>query len=268
MATNEKQEVLATVNGFLKSISKQKPHSPNILEYILPDSFAVLSHQDELIQCTLGELIPRLEGKFSKIIESGTTSAGESIPEPDPDIWVHERFAAVWNGFSIQVDGVEELHGASAFTLLRGDDGWKIAALADTQWKADKQDPPRLVKEATPELMAPVLDLVQLLNDEKWDEVMRPMLPGGGATYSRFPNTLLHMLWPEFYARMRVMLERAPGYVEQKLMDWEGRMIGDLGFVWTPFTVAMDGELRIRGFNIFTLLRKDGKWLISGVQDG
>lgn len=76
-------------------------------------------------------------------------------------------------------------------------------------------EPPEVVNEATPELMAPVLELVELLNDEKWDQVMEPMLPGGGATYSRFPNTLLAMLWPEFYKMMEMMemLERAPGHI-------------------------------------------------------
>jgi hypothetical protein len=267
MATSDKEEVLAAVNGFLTSISNKKPPFPDAFKYILPDSYAVLSHPEELVQCTLGELVTRLEGQLTKIYESGVTSAGVSIVEPGPDVWIANRFAAVWASYSSKVDGEEKQHGVNAFTLFKREDGWKIGAIADTQWKAGEAPPP-LMNEATPEMMAPILELVDLLNDEKWDEVMRPMLPGGGATYSRFPHTLLTPLWPEFYSKMRAMLEKSSGYVEQKLMNWEGRIVGELGFVWTPFTVTVDGELKVVGFNIFTMLKRDGKWLISGCQDG
>lgn len=267
MATiTQKEEVLATVKGFLASISNKKPPFPDALKYILPDSYAVLSRLDELIQCTLGELVPHLERHLAKIYESGATS-DLSIVDPGPDVWVADRFAAVWAGYSSKVDGGEKKRGVNAFTLIKREEGWKIGGIADTQWAAGEK-PPDQVNEATTEMMAPILELVDLLNDEKWDEVMRVMLPGGGATYMRFPHTLLSPLWPEFYSKMRVMLEKSSGYVEQKLMDWEGRIIGDLGFVWTPFTVTMDGNLKVVGYNIFTMLKKDGKWLISGCQDG
>jgi hypothetical protein len=32
--------------------------------------------------------------------------------------------------------------------------------------------------------------------------------------------------------------------------------------------VTVDGDLKVVGFNIFTMLKRDGKWLISGCQDG
>ncbi|KAL6863377.1 hypothetical protein ACO1O0_003629 [Amphichorda felina] len=267
MATDaEKEEVLATVKGFLASISNKKPPFPDALQYILPDSYAVLWHPNEVTQCTLGELIPRIESHLAEIYESGAT-ADLSIVDPGPDVWVGGRFAAVWAGYSSKIDGVEKKRGVNAFTLFKREEGWKIGGLADTQWTVGEKAP-ELINEATTEMMAPILELVDLLNEEKWDEVMRVMLPGGGATYMRFPHTLLSPLWPEFFSKMRVMLEKSSGYVEQKLMDWEGRIIGDLGFVWTPFTVTVDGNLKVVGYNIFTMLRKDGKWLISGCQDG
>jgi len=267
MATDDKQEVLAAANGFLKCVSNNKPPFLGTLKYILPDSYAVLSHPDELIQCTLGEFVIRLEEAATKIYESGATSVKISLIEPGPEVWVANRLAAVWANYSFQVDGQEKLCGVYAFTLFKREDGWKIGAIADTQWKAGEKAPP-LQDEATPEIMAPILQMVDLLNEERWDEVMGPMLPGGGATYSRYPHTLLTPLWPEFYSKMRIMLEKSSGYVEQKLMNWEVRIAGELGFVWTPFTVTVDGNLKVVGFNIFTMLKRDSKWLISGCQDG
>jgi hypothetical protein len=268
MATSDKEEVLASINGFLTSMSNKKPPFPDAHKYILPESYAVLSHPDGLVQCTLADLVTYIEEKLAKVYESGATSAEESLVEPGPDVWVGGRFAAVWAGYSLKVDGEEKLRGVSAFTLFKREDGWKIGAIADKQWEAGEEAPP-FAEEVTAEMMEPSLELCRLLNEERWDEVMGLMLPGSGATYMRFPHTLLMVQWPEFFSRMRAMLEKAkPGYVEQKLMDWEGRICGDVGLVWTPFTVALDGEVRIRGYNIFTMLKRDGKWLISGAQDG
>ncbi|PMD36171.1 hypothetical protein L207DRAFT_515894 [Hyaloscypha variabilis F] len=267
MSTSEQEEVLAAVKGFLASISNKKPPFAAALNFVLPDSYAALSHPEGLIQCKLGELISRLEEDISKIYESGAKSVEVSLFEPGPDVWVGGRFAAFWAGYSFKVDGEEKKRGVNAFTLFKREDGWKIGGLADTQWEASEA-PPQFVNEVTSEMMAPNLDLCVLLNDEKWDQVIELMLPGGGATYQRFPHTLLTPYWPEFFSKMREMLEKSSGYVEQKLMDWDGRSAGELGLVWTPFTVTVDGDLKVVGYNIFTMLKRDGKWLISGCQDG
>jgi hypothetical protein len=268
MSVGDKEDVLAAVTGYLASISESKPPFANVHKYILPESYAVLVRLGgELVQCTLAELVSRTEREADDLYKAGATSVKTQLVSPEPDIWVGGRFAAAWVRYAHQVDGVEKLRGVSAYTLFKRDEGWKIGAIADKQWAAGDAVPE--VKEVPADMMEPNLELCRLLNEEKWDVVGDLMLPGGGATYMRYPHTLLMLEWPDFFAKMRVMLEKAkPGYVEQELLDWEGRVCGDVGLVWTPFTVALDGEVRIRGYNIFSMLKKDGKWFISGAQDG
>lgn len=158
---------------------------------------------------------------------------------------------------------MERGRGANDYTLLKGDDGWKIAGVADTQFNPGETPP--LTSEATAELKAPILELVQLINDKKWDEVSRPLLPGGGATHAKFPNTT-SASWDEFYATLRKRFESINGKVDQKITEWDGRILGNLGFVWASYVVTVDGEIKEKGFNVFTLLERDGKWLISGLQ--
>lgn len=265
MATSEKEDVLAAVTGFMESFANTKPPFSETLSYLLPESFAVSSYPGGVVQSTLADFVLRLEERLLRIYEAGAISADQTLVEPGPDVWVHERFAAVWSGYSFKVEGEQKMRGSAVLSLIRRDEGWKIAAIADTLW-GEGDAPPPPVREATPELMAPILEYMQLLNDKK--EIFRPLLPGGGVTVARFPAPPKAILWPELYETMKGMLERAPGYVEHLVMDWEGRIVGDLGFVWSPFTVTLDGKLKIRGYNIFTLLKKDGKWLISGIQDG
>ncbi|KAH6643378.1 hypothetical protein BKA67DRAFT_665192 [Truncatella angustata] len=267
MTAKDKDEVLAVVNGFLESFSGTKPPFPDTLKYLVPGALAVLSRPDGLVQCTLAGLVDRLEELISKIHQSGGASVSEVLAHPGPDIWVHDRLAAVWSGFSVNVDGRTKSSGVCAFTLVKLDDGWKIAAIADTHFR-DDEAPPVLVEEASPELVGPILESMRLLNEKKWDEMMRPRLAGGGATIARSPRSLTTMLWPELDEKMRSMSERAPGYVEHKVVGSEGRMMGDLGFVWSQFTVTLNGELRITGYTADTLLKRDGKWLLSGEVDG
>ncbi|KAK3936661.1 hypothetical protein QBC46DRAFT_394446 [Diplogelasinospora grovesii] len=275
-ATDDKSEIiLACIRGFLTSLSAKPPLSEDAQKYILPESFAVLSHPgpDGLIQCTLSDFLARTEANTASLYSSGATSAVYSLTDPEPVVWTGGRFSAVWTGYSLIVDGVEKSRGVYAFTLFERDDGWRIGGIASKQWPAANTEyppPPPFSDDVTPEMVGPTLELCKLLNEEKWEEVESLMLPGSGATYMRYPGTLLMMEWPEFFSRMRAMLEKAkPGYVHQELMDWEGRICGDVGLIWTPFTVALDGEVRIRGYNVFSMLRRaDGKWLISGAQDG
>jgi hypothetical protein len=201
----------------------------------------------------------------------GSPNSIISFAPPGPDIWVGGRLAAAWAGLSItDADtGAELRRGVAAYTLFKREEGWQIGGLADKQWKAAAAEEPEFTQDAPEDMVAPTLELCRLLNEERWGKVGALMLPGGGATYMRFPHTLVMVGWEDFFGKMRVMLEKGkPGYVEQALIDWEGRSCGDVGLVWTPFTVSLDGEVRIRGFNVFTMLKKEGRWLISGAQDG
>lgn len=268
MTTNEEDEVLAVISGFLATLSNNQRPLASLLNYVLPESFAVLTYPGGMLQCTLKDLVMRSEQEVSKIYASGASSTKCTLVEPGPEIWVCGRLAAVWSGVTLDVDGTVQFSGTGAFTLFKREDGWKIGGIAATKCEAGGSPPPSF-EDALPSLVETVLESNRLLNEKRWDEIDRPLLPGGGCTYARFPHTLSAMLWPELNGKMRIMSEKAPGYVEHKLMNWEGRVIGDLGFVWTPFTVTLDGKLRISGYhNVYTLLKVDDKWLISGTHDG
>lgn len=268
MATNERDEVLAVVTSFWRYLLDTPPPLTDALNYVLPDSFFVLAHWKGVIQCTLKEFISRVEKELIDVHETGPDSVKGGLCEPGPDIWVDGRLAAVWTGHTASVWGSLRVEGVSAITLFKREDGWKIGGIAATQW-GPHASPNTLVGESTTELLKPVLESNRLLNEKRWDEIDRPLYPGGGCTYARFPHTLSSMLWPELNEKMKAMAEKAPGHVEHKLMNWEVRMMGDLGFVWTPVTVTLNGEVKISGYHdVYTLLKRDNKWLIIGSQDG
>lgn len=268
MAESVRDEIFGVINDFLASLSNQKPPLSNTLTYLWPESFAVVSSPGEIFQGTLADYVVHLEKQLSTVYEAGATSASTVLLEPNQDVWISERLAAVFSGYSFTVDNQEKNRGVAVYTLVRREDRWKIGAIGAMQWDAGEAPPP-VVSQATSELLEPVLESNRLLNEKKWDGIDQPLLPGGGVTVSRFPQPLVTMLWPELNEKMRSMSERAPGYVEHKLMDWEGRSMGNFGLVWTPYTVSLDGKLRISGYhNVHTLLKRDGKWLISGTQDG
>lgn len=64
------------------------------------------------------------------------------------------------------------------------------------------------------------------------------------------------ILWPEIEEKMRSMLERALGSVEHNMMDWEGRSMGNVGFVWALYIVTLDRKVKISRYHeVTTLLR-------------
>jgi len=268
MATNDREQVLAVVNGFLASISDQRPPFLDSQKYILSESLAVLSRPDRLVQCTLGVLVTRVEEKLARFYDAGAKSIVDALVEPGPDVWISGRLAAVWSGYALSVDGKEMLRGATAITLFKLEDGWKISAIADDQWNGG-EEPPVFVQEVPREMIEPCLELSRLSGEERWDGVIDLLLPGSGATHASFPHVPSTLQWPEFVSGIRETVEKAkPGRVEQKFQDWEGRVCGDMGLVWTPFVVSVDGKVTAQGHTVFTTLKKDGKWLISGAQDG
>ncbi|KAH8660089.1 hypothetical protein BX600DRAFT_438313 [Xylariales sp. PMI_506] len=276
MSATDKNEILKAVKGYFASFSDTKPPLTDTRKYVELESFAVISRPGSLVQCTMGELIDYMDSELSKAYGSGIGSIVTNLLEDDeskPEVWVRDRLAAVWARYQTTADGKEVERGACALTLLKreGEVGWKIGGVADTKNLPDATAaPPTAEEEAATaaEVLQPALDAERFLNKKNWDEIMKPRLPGGGATIARDPKTVTCMLFPELIEKMSAMAERAPGYVEHKMFDWEVRSVGDLGIVFAPFNVSLDGKLRITGCGIDFMLKKDGKWLISGVIDG
>jgi hypothetical protein len=75
------------------------------------------------------------------------TSIGRSTSELEErienvEIRVLDNLATVWNDYAFYVDGVLDHCGVDAFTLVRTDDGWKVAHVADTQRREGCRDIP------------------------------------------------------------------------------------------------------------------------------
>ena len=80
---------------------------------------------------------------------------------------------------------------------------------------------------------------------------------------------LRQLTWPDFVVGLGGVIDTIPREVDvhEKAHDVEARVCGDMAFVWTPFVVEFDGIVKQKGINLWSLLKRDGKWLISGCQD-
>lgn len=272
METNieaDKSAAITTVEAFLSGISFKRGPFQEARRLILSNSFCALSHPDELIRTTLGDVLTRVEELINSILDAGATSFEEQIASPGPTAWVYDDIAVVLAGYRVVIDEEAKSCGVNLFSLLRTKEGWRISGIADTQWVGYGDVPEAVHEEATPNVMGPINTLFGQLRRQEWNKMHENLLPGGGATLSRQPE-LLQLLFPDFIARLEDTFGKSlpPGTViEERIHDVEMRIIGELALAWTPFTVEVGGKVVRKGTNIFTLLRKDGVWLISGIQD-
>lgn len=75
---------------------------------------------------------------------SAVDQASQEWDEPywDPIVQIEDHLASVWIKYAFYVDGQFTHCGVDAFLLARGEDGWKIAALADTRERDNCELPP------------------------------------------------------------------------------------------------------------------------------
>ncbi|PKK52776.1 hypothetical protein CI102_3587 [Trichoderma harzianum] len=73
--------------------------------------------------------------------------------------------------------------------------------------------------------------------------------------------------WAELLERLKGIIDKSPSEIRELLFDVETRICGDFAFAWTPFVIDINGQTVNKGVNIFTLVRKEGGWIISGCQD-
>lgn len=111
--------------------------------------------------------------------------------------------------------------------------------------------------------MAPINGILEGLTQRDHAKVRDQLLPGGMATLIRDGKTL--------QIHFDAFVERIPttGTVklEERLYDPQIRIDDDIAVVWSPYTVFFDGKIDHCGTNIFSLIRRDGRWLISNVAD-
>jgi hypothetical protein len=118
----------------------------------------------------------------------------------------------------------------------------------------------------TPEeqaVLAPFQALLDGVAQRDHELVRKQLFPGGMATLIRNGQPLqLHF---------DAFLERLPttGTVklEEVLHDPVVHIDDDIAVIWAPYTFTFDGKVDHCGTNIITLIRRDGRWLISGIAD-
>ncbi|KAF7373924.1 putative 1-aminocyclopropane-1-carboxylate deaminase [Mycena sanguinolenta] len=268
-----KAAALETLQNFVAALSNNPPLESEAQFYVLPSSFALLSHPaaNEFRQTRLAQMVSNTSAKITSILAAGATSVEEVIIPPGPDIWVHADLAAIWAGYSVRIDGVERARGVNAVSLLNvPGEGWKISGVADTQWAPDAPPPPAdNDEEENQAMIAPIYAFLAHLKAREWDGMLSLVLLGGGATHSRPPAAPMFSTFPELIERVKGITEAAPPgtVLEEPIFDVQTRRVGELGFAWTPFVTTANGVLRSKGINVFTLLKRDGKWVITGIQD-
>ncbi|KAF5005416.1 hypothetical protein FDECE_8137 [Fusarium decemcellulare] len=255
--------VTATLNEFNGVLAKKPPFSDEARKYVLESSLAVLSTSKGLRQMTLGNMIDEEEAlsqnpEFRRKFYAGSQKA-----------WVHEDLAAAWIEFCHVVgDGLEGngevlvRRGARLYGFAFTDGSWKITGLASTETEPSSEEE----SDVTPEIMKPINALLADFSNPDWDKLKEWFLPGAGCTLYRPPAAPTAMTMEQSIVRLQNMI-KAGANIQEKIHDVEVRSHGDLGFVWAPFVVELDGNPRHTGVNIFTFLKRDGKWVFSGCQD-
>ncbi|KAK8138019.1 hypothetical protein PG984_001399 [Apiospora sp. TS-2023a] len=291
-------EVLAAVTGFLDSFSDKPTPLTEARKFILPSAYAVdwRAHAGELIQTTQNEWVAEMERRLDRMRDAGLSSfvqalAATTYDLPPPRVWVdsEQGIAAVWAGFVMRSNGEEKYRGVGAFTLYRtskeeeeggagSGTGWKIAAYVDARWDPEYFRPrPTDEKQATDELLAAARAFTDLVNSGT----------GGSEDAARglvLPNCITHRLDNknglqsalfEDPLREESIATEGTGRLGRKVevLDGEGRVVAGVGFLWMHYTVVTAsgetgaGQTMSRGTATLTFLQRNGKWLVSGIQE-
>lgn len=123
-ATPEEQAVLAPVKAMFNGMAKRDAAA--IKEPLLSGGTMVLMRDGKPVQMTF-------EAFAERVGKPGTTHIEERIH--DPLIRVDRDLAMVWAPFEFLVNGQVDHCGTDLFILVRTDDKWSIASVADTARK-------------------------------------------------------------------------------------------------------------------------------------
>lgn len=119
----------------------------------------------------------------------------------------------------------------------------------------DRQDEQAILKT--------IHDFLDGIQTRDREAMLRQVLPDGGATLLRNGEPL-HMSMSGVIERIE--FDAAIVMIES-IHDHTILIDSDIAMAWTPYEFFMNGVLHHLGTNIFTLLRRNGRWLISGVAD-
>ncbi|KAJ4269916.1 hypothetical protein NW762_001587 [Fusarium torreyae] len=259
-SSNTKSEISSAITEFLNILSKDSPSVEHVRNHLLESSFVVQSTSKGLEQTTLGELALNRKDR-----QKQGSDAKWSLDESQ-EIFAYEKLGAAWTGWSIRADDESVISRKKAILGWAHTDGrWKVTGLASTERSSEDSNSGQ-ESEVTSDIMEPINALLDDFSKPDWDKLKQWFLPGAGVTLYRPPAEPTSMTMEQSIVRLQDMIKSGIT-IQEKLHDIQVRKHGDLALVWAPFVVEINGEPRHEGTNLFTLLRKDGKWLFSGCQD-
>lgn len=123
--SGEEAAVLAVVQQFFDAIAAKDPALG--AEAVLPDArFQGLRERPDGTLPAQGssgaDFLARLETMQGQMLERMWS----------PDVQIRGRLATVWARYDFHIDGAFSHCGVDAFSLIRGDTGWRIAAIVWT----------------------------------------------------------------------------------------------------------------------------------------
>lgn len=119
-AATPAQAALASVQGFFDAMARHDQAA--MRTWILPDGGMALMRKGKPVQLSLGDFVGRIKPDGHRIAEL----------IHDPLVKVDDDVAMVWAPYRFMLDGKLHHCGTDAFSLVRMDGRWLIAAVADT----------------------------------------------------------------------------------------------------------------------------------------
>ena len=112
-------------------------------------------------------------------------------------------------------------------------------------------------------VLAPIQAMFEGMTERDAASIKRPLLPGGTMVLMR-DGKPVQMTFEAFAERVA-----KPGttHIEERIHDPLVRIDHDLAVVWAAFEFLVDGKVDHCGTDLFTLIQKDGKWLIANIAD-
>ncbi len=123
-------------------------------------------------------------------------------------------------------------------------------------------EPPTAEEQA---VLAPAQALLDGIAKRDKDLRRAQLLPGGMATLIRNGQTL-QLPFNEFLDRLEKM-SGGTQRLEERLYEPVIRIDNDIAVIWASYDFLIDGKVDHCGSDIFNMIRRDGRWLISGVAD-
>ncbi|KAH6958193.1 hypothetical protein DER45DRAFT_213181 [Fusarium avenaceum] len=243
--------VLSALADFFNALSNPDPQDNRTH---LEASYVIQSTPNGLEQTTLKDLF---------VNKSEQQPGIEWTVDEPQELFVHEKLAAVWTGWSIRAaDGSIISHKKGVVGLAHTEGRWKISGIASTERSLDTPKE----ENADEEIMKPIHALLEDFSHPDWAVLKEWFVPNAGVTLYRPPAEPASMTMEQSISRLQGMIKSGIA-IQEKLHDVQVRRHGDLALVWAPFVVEINGVPRHEGVNAFTLLRRGGRWMFSGCQD-